>query len=249
MSIDKTKLLDVAARVYGEYGFRGATTRRIADEAGVNEITIFRQFGSKESLINEAIRTHSMRPRLPELAAVPVDPERELTEWGSAVLAHLSDIRSLIRRMMSEMDERPEVAPCLGDGPTYSTLQLRDYVERLREHGFLTDEAPASTTGSNGHRVGDKRKGNGQARGSRPNGARCPEATPRAHTAVSMLMSAFFADAMGREMLPAMYPQPLEDAAAAYVAVFLRALGVRTPVSPLRQAKAATARSKRRTLP
>ena len=59
MSIDRGKLLDVAARVYGEYGFRGATTRRIADEAGVNEITIFRQFGSKESLINEAIRTHS----------------------------------------------------------------------------------------------------------------------------------------------------------------------------------------------
>ena len=59
MSIDKGKLLDVAARVYGEYGFRGATTRRIADEAGVNEITIFRQFGSKESLINDAFRAAS----------------------------------------------------------------------------------------------------------------------------------------------------------------------------------------------
>jgi AcrR family transcriptional regulator len=249
MSIDKAKLLDVAARVYGEYGFRGATTRRIADEAGVNEITIFRQFGSKESLINEAIRTHSMRPRLPELAVVPVDPERELTEWGSAVLAHLSDIRSLIRRMMSEMDERPEVAPCLGDGPTYSTLRLREYVERLREHGFLPDEAPASTAGSNGHRAEEKRKGNGQARTARSNGARRPDATNRAHTAVSMLMSAFFADAMGREILPAMYPQPLEDAAAAYVALFLRALGVRKPASSGPEPKAAVARSKRRVLP
>jgi AcrR family transcriptional regulator len=249
MSIDKTKLLDVAARVYGEYGFRGATTRRIADEAGVNEITIFRQFGSKESLINEAIRTHSMRPRLPELAAVPVDPERELTEWGSAVLAHLSDIRSLIRRMMSEMDERPEVGPCLGDSPTYSTLQLREYVERLREHGFLHDESPVSASGSNGHRAGDRSKGNGQARASRSNGARRPEATNRAHTAVSMLMSAFFADAMGREVLPAMYPQPLENAAAAYVAVFLRALGVRTPASALPLGKTRVARGKRRALP
>jgi AcrR family transcriptional regulator len=229
MSIDKNKLLDVAARVYGEYGFRGATTRRIADEAGVNEITIFRQFGSKESLINEAIRTHSIRPRLPELAAVPVDPNRELTEWGSAVLAHLSDIRSLIRRMMSEMDERPEVGPCLGDGPTYSTLRLREYVERLRKHGFIPDESTASTAPGNGHRVEEKRKGEGRGLATRSNGARSPKPTDLAHTAVSMLMSALFADAMGREMMPEMYPQPAERAAAAYVALFLRALGVRVP--------------------
>jgi hypothetical protein len=168
-----------------------------------------------------------MRPRLPELAAVPVDPERELTEWGSAVLAHLSDIRSLIRRMMSEMDERPEVGPCLGDGPTYSTLRLREYVERLRKHGFIRDDASASPASTNGHRVAGKRKLDGRAPASRSNGARPLKPTDVAHTAVSMLMSAFFADAMGREMMPAMYPQPAERAAAAYVALFLRALGVR----------------------
>ena len=42
--------------------------------------------------------------------------------------------------MMSEMEERPEAVSCLGEGPTYSRLRLREYVERLREHGFLPDE-------------------------------------------------------------------------------------------------------------
>jgi hypothetical protein len=42
-----------------------------------------------------------------------------------------------------------------------------------------------------------------------------------------MLMSALFADAMGRDMMPTMYPQPAERAPAAYVDVFLRALGAR----------------------
>jgi AcrR family transcriptional regulator len=218
MTIDRGKLLDVAARVYGELGFRGATTRRIADEAGVNEITIFRQFGSKESLINEAIRTHSMRPRLPDLLLVPVDPVRELTIWGEAVLAHLTDIRSLIRRMMSEMEERPAVAPALGDGPMYSRLRLREYVERLRDHGFLP-ELPPPLSASDGAPGGQAPASNGAT----------PAETDVTHAAVSMLMSAFFADAMGRETMPAMYPQPVERAVAEYVVLFLRALGMTSP--------------------
>ena len=52
----RTQLLEAAARIYSEAGFRGATTRRIADEAGVNEVTLFRLFGSKGALIAEAVR-------------------------------------------------------------------------------------------------------------------------------------------------------------------------------------------------
>jgi AcrR family transcriptional regulator len=111
VTVDRNKLLDAAVRVYGEFGFRGATTRRIADEAGVNEITIFRQFGSKEALINEAIRTHAVRSWPTELPATPLDPQRELAAWCGGVLAHLTDARSLIRRTMSEMEERRDIAP------------------------------------------------------------------------------------------------------------------------------------------
>lgn len=34
---------------------RGATTRRIAERAGVNEVTMFRRFGIKSALIRAAI--------------------------------------------------------------------------------------------------------------------------------------------------------------------------------------------------
>jgi AcrR family transcriptional regulator len=195
MTVERAKLVDAAARVYGEFGFRGATTRRIADEAGVNEITIFRQFGSKEALINEAVRTHAVRPPFPTLPLVPADPWRELAEWAGVVRAHMSDSRSLIRRMMSEMEERPAVAPCIGEGPMRAASHLHAYVARLSSYGFLP--ADPETGGAN------------------------------IAAATSMLMSALFADAMGRDMMPTMYPQPAERAPAAYVDVFLRALGAR----------------------
>ena len=51
----RDELLGAAARVYAEAGYRGATTRRIALAAGVNEITLFRHFGSKDALLREAL--------------------------------------------------------------------------------------------------------------------------------------------------------------------------------------------------
>jgi AcrR family transcriptional regulator len=55
----RQQILEAAVRVYSEAGFRGATTRRIADEACVNEVTLFRIFGSKAALIAEAVRAHA----------------------------------------------------------------------------------------------------------------------------------------------------------------------------------------------
>ena len=37
----RDQLLQAALKVYAESGTRGATTRRIAQEAGVNEVTLF----------------------------------------------------------------------------------------------------------------------------------------------------------------------------------------------------------------
>ena len=74
-------LLTAAVKLFGEVGSRGATTRRIAQEAGVNEVTLFRHFGKKEELMGEALRwfaEHAIRARLPE---VPVHPAAELADW------------------------------------------------------------------------------------------------------------------------------------------------------------------------
>src|SRR4051812_30414992 len=97
--VSRERIIAAAAAVYAAHGFRGATTRRIAEAAGVNEITIFRQFGSKEALINEALTQLSADPHgLPLLPEAPVDPQAELTSWCEAHLGFLRANRSLIRK-------------------------------------------------------------------------------------------------------------------------------------------------------
>jgi AcrR family transcriptional regulator len=46
----RQQILEVASGIFARKGYQGATTREIAEEAGVNEALLFRHFPSKENL-------------------------------------------------------------------------------------------------------------------------------------------------------------------------------------------------------
>src|SRR6516164_1006081 len=52
----KERLLEAAAWTFSREGIQGATTRQIAREAGVNEVTLFRHFKSKEQLLEAVLK-------------------------------------------------------------------------------------------------------------------------------------------------------------------------------------------------
>lgn len=142
----RQRILDAATRVYAQHGFRGATTRLIATEAGVNEVTIFRTFGSKAALFDALMRLHVARAPMPLLPDDPVDPEREMTEWCAAMLEHMRENRSLIRTSFGEMEDRPEAAVSVCEGPNCAGLLLTDYAARLQALGFVDDDADIATS-------------------------------------------------------------------------------------------------------
>jgi AcrR family transcriptional regulator len=137
----RDQLLDAAARVYAEVGYRGATTRRIALEAGVNEITLFRHFGSKDALLQEAIDRAGGALLGNALPETPRDPLDELTEWARSHIAALRQRRSLIRTCMGEIEEHPGlVSSSLESPPAQAARMLVGYLRRLRELDIATAE-------------------------------------------------------------------------------------------------------------
>jgi AcrR family transcriptional regulator len=139
----REELLRAAARVYARHGYRGSTTRRIANEAGVNEITIFRQFGTKDTLIHEAIASCGMGGPLAELPKMPVDPQAELQQWVATLRSHICNNRLLMRRCMSERDEHPQLSDSANRGPMRATAELQDYIGRLQANSFIKGDVNA----------------------------------------------------------------------------------------------------------
>ena len=141
----RESLLDVTARLYSEHGWRGTTTRRIAEAAGVNEVTLFRQFGSKEQLLLEAIGIASLEHGPSGLPEEPGDLAAELSLWGLNHHQSISQMRGIIRSCLAEFEERPGLAPKACGGGALAYLELTRYLTIARDRGTLVADASIGT--------------------------------------------------------------------------------------------------------
>ncbi len=140
-------LLDVTARLYAEHGWRGTTTRRIAEAAGVNEVTVFRQFGSKEALLLEAIRCASSDVHTSTLPAAPSHLRAELSRWGLEHHRAISEKRGIIRTCLAEWEERPELAPHACAGGLVAFSEVRTYLNAARAQKLIGADGSIDAAG------------------------------------------------------------------------------------------------------
>lgn len=134
----KCTLMAVTARLFAAFGWRGTTTRRVAEAAGVNEVTVFRHFGSKEALLKEAIAWSSAQDQFPKLPEVPGDLRTELVAWARAMHAIVIRKRAMIRTCLAEFEEHPELAHVACDGPMGAMRDAVRYLTAARDAGRLT---------------------------------------------------------------------------------------------------------------
>lgn len=128
----RERILRAAAAVFTEHGVADATTRRIAEEAGVNEVTIFRIFGSKAALLQEAVRANVDVGPAAVLPRTPADPERELTARCSAQTTWLRESRALFRKCLLEGDANPELSCNVQEGMACAAAELHRRCSRRR---------------------------------------------------------------------------------------------------------------------
>lgn len=138
-------LIEAAIKVFAEAGMRGATTRRIAQVADVNEVTLFRHFKTKEDLIQAALEAFAHRSQAKTLPQTPEHPHEELLEWCRAHYRELHKHRAFIRKAMGEFEEHP--AHCASGMQAAVTIaqDLTDYLERLKARGLAPGTWDART--------------------------------------------------------------------------------------------------------
>lgn len=102
----------------------------------MNEITLFRHFGTKEALVKAALKEGGRGIRLEPTE--PRDPETELYAWALGTYRHWYENRRLISQVMGDLAEHPELAPDICEEPSCEHATLSSYLERMRELGLTS---------------------------------------------------------------------------------------------------------------
>lgn len=107
----RKQILKSAIRVFAEQTYHGATTKRIAEEAGITEALIYRYFGSKRALFTEAI-VHTcdrlvtgLEGELERSRDKPFAALANCFSYYTTVLERNEEMAKMIFLVMSELDE------------------------------------------------------------------------------------------------------------------------------------------------
>ena len=108
----RDRLLKAAVEVFSSAGIAGATTREIARVAGINEVTLFRHFQSKEQLLS-AVAEHITTAQATVFADQSEWTEDLTTALGRYARFHdeiLEEYSALVRMFIGEADRHPKEA-------------------------------------------------------------------------------------------------------------------------------------------
>jgi AcrR family transcriptional regulator len=143
----KKRILVAAELVFSRDGFQGATTREIAREAGVNEVTLFRHFNSREQLLRATLEYGC------EAFDALVEPEEICRgELLVGLEGYIRDIYSvvkgreaIVRAFIGEARLLPEsIRRLLQEFMLIKKARLVALLQRAQERGFVRKEVDVS---------------------------------------------------------------------------------------------------------
>ena len=138
----RSRIINAAREVIARKGKRGATTREIADVAGVNEATLFRHFGTKESLIVAVARFSCPEVALRDTITSLEGPlEEQLYVIAQAFNERLESMMDMVRWSLVEVDyEKSLFAQEAWRPQTAIHAVMSEYMAAQVKAGRLTGE-------------------------------------------------------------------------------------------------------------
>jgi AcrR family transcriptional regulator len=133
----RQKLIQAALELFTTQGI-STTTRKIAELADVNEVTLFRHFGNKSGLLLAVFEDSETFKQIGEslIRAVSANPQADqaLKVYASECLHAMENVPQLIRSIVGEADQYPsENRRALGQGLMEINRHVAQYLEPLAQ--------------------------------------------------------------------------------------------------------------------
>lgn len=139
----QTAILDAAIACIAQFGFGGVTTRRIAEAAAVNEVTIFRRFGNKSEVLKAAFRREASFVRA-EAVYYSGDLEEDLQRIVEALWHAANRRQSTLPMILSELPRNPELREAAQQS-LQVIAQITGIIQQYQQSGQLRLESPMMT--------------------------------------------------------------------------------------------------------
>lgn len=129
----KARLIEAALDLFAEKGVTETTTKAVAERAQVNEVTLFRKFGSKHRLMLAVIEDSAIFAKLVHALVKQASAKESLAEFIKAYaqesLRILDQAPELIRSVVGEAGNYPlENRQALGKGLTEANRYVAEYL-------------------------------------------------------------------------------------------------------------------------
>jgi len=146
MQNTEDRILDATIKLLDKVGWKGATTKRIAAEAGVNEVTLFRKFKSKELLL-KAAKKRSANKFLEELELLfTIDDNGDIRTYLTTIWQNASEMINkrinLIRISMEEVRGIPFEEKVLPKISKMIIDHLANYFRKQIKNGLIRNINP-----------------------------------------------------------------------------------------------------------
>jgi AcrR family transcriptional regulator len=145
----RQRIITAAMQLFGKVGYAQATTRAIADAAGVNEVTLFRHFGSKKNLLMACMQAFTS-------VSFPATFESELTGNYARDILRMAQLQirdttanmEIIRLLVCDARSVPELREAMLAGSRANLARLSGYFQRQIEQGVARPDLPAEVLAS-----------------------------------------------------------------------------------------------------
>ena len=127
----RQRIIDATTQLFSEMGIAGTTTRAIAKRAGVNEVTLFRHFGSKDNLAREIMREYGGQAVAGDLEQLfSGDYAQDMSLIGHLLMSVMTERINIIRMAICEAGKFPDFQQIIAENPRQLRQMLARYFQR-----------------------------------------------------------------------------------------------------------------------
>ncbi|WP_448597394.1 TetR/AcrR family transcriptional regulator [Thermoleptolyngbya sp.] len=149
----RQRLIQVAVDLFMTQGVAETTTRQIAEQAGVNEVTLFRHFGNKHGLLLAVMQDKEALSRLGmalgQQSTQMGSASQAIKDYATVHLQALEQIQEFVRSLIGEAGHYPdENRRALGRGLLQANRYTAQYLATILEHEQLQTRLPTEKLAS-----------------------------------------------------------------------------------------------------